>query len=245
MQQLERPSDHLCCARRTGWTDRGRPEMVVRPPHAGGGEEAMAVGHTASRGAAALGLPMAGRRDTGTGLRAFADRYPGSRSRSARPCPRACSGRWSRRADAALALRRPGSRAGLRRPDLSVWMNRRHPLAGRERSSWPTWTGAVTIVGAPPGIGGGVPAVRRRGPAPVFVESVTCTRRWRSATRATWASAPVDFPGDVVGVPLVPAARWRTSTCTCRDDRAASRVRAVRARHFSRAAEPCPPHARA
>ena len=223
IQQLERRVGTtllLRSAHGVELTEAGREMLVKARRTLEAVDEAMAVGRDDEpSGRLTLGLPMAGQRDQWYGVcQAFTARYPQIevevRQAMSESLQRQVA---SGELDAALALapaRLPSLDYELVRTDrLSVWMNRRAPAGrSRARSSWPTWTGAPSPSWAAPGAAasGFNAAVRDlfegTGVAPEFVETDDVyPARAVSDPGYLGISPPLDFPGDVVGVPLVPA----------------------------------------
>ena len=263
MQQLERcvGGDALLRAAHGRRADRGRPGAARQGARARSTRStaALAVGHRDEpRGRLALGLPIAGRRDQWYGAARRVHRaLPRGRGRGPPGADRAaCSARCvAGELDAAsgCADRRPGleyTRSCDRAAVASGCIATHDPLAGPRgdqavrfarptRSPWSAARPAPRRASTPrSGASSRVPASE-----PEFVRRVSFPAHAVRDPGVPGIASTVDFPDDVVGVPLVPDHRWRTSSCDARtSDRSAVRAFApVRARGL-RAAQS---HARA
>ena len=203
-----------------------------------------------------LGLPMAGLRDDWYGVcQAFTERYPEveievRQAMSENLQRQVVSGELDGALTLTPARLEPLSYTVVRVDRVAVWMNRGHPLADRDAIGLADLEGhAITLVGGPADAVSGFNAAVRglfegTGISPKFVGTDDVyPARAISDPGYLGISPPLDFPGDVVGVPLVPPRSMayefarRTET-----ERAAVRTFGPFAwEHFSRSPESCPP----
>lgn len=222
MQQLERSIGTtllLRSARGVELTAAGREVLVKARRTLEAAEETMAVGRNDEpRGRLALGLTMAGRREDWYGVcEAFTDRYPDvqievSHAKSEQLQRQVVSGELHAAITLSPARHAPLSYDVVRTDPLSVWMHRGHPLADRPEITLAELEGqAITVLGGPTDEASGFNAAVRglfdgTGITPEFVGTADVYPGMAARDPGYLGiSPPLDFPDDVVEVPLVPA----------------------------------------
>jgi DNA-binding transcriptional LysR family regulator len=181
-------------------------------------DDALAVGHRQEpRGRLLLGLPVAGGRDLWFGLaRAYSERYPAveveTREAMTEPLQRQVQDGELDGAIGLVATRQPGLRyTALYEQTVSVWMHETHELASRSELTLADLDGRrVTLAGGSLGVMSNYNGVMRRLFAEAGAEPEFVTNREIFPGRAghepdfLTVSVVLDYPREVVRVPLVP-----------------------------------------
>lgn len=221
MQQLEREIGESLLVRGSHGvelTAAGRELLDKARVALEAADDALAIGSSVQpHGRLVLGIPLAGGRQRWFTLtQAFADRFPAVEVEMREALSENLQRQvLERELDGALALA-PNRLSGLtytRVLDdrLAVWLHRTHPLASRQELTLADLHGqTIALLGGPAGRGSGFNSAIRglfagTGAEPRF-EETTQLYPPRAVLTASHLSitVPLDFPDDIVSVPLVP-----------------------------------------